>query len=186
MIMSIASLHALLDALRQDRLLEPQQLEALNALDLADSESLAKDLIQRGWLTPFQADQLLDENGQKLVLGQYVLLERLGKGGTGQVFKARHRFMDRIVAVKLIRSERLGSPQAVQRFVREVRAIAALSHPNIVLAYDADEIDGTHLMAMEYMEGAIDLAMLVKQAGPLPVAQAGEYIRQAALGLQYA
>jgi serine/threonine protein kinase len=94
--------------------------------------------------------------------------------------------MDRIVALKLIRKERLDSPDAVHRFQREVRSAAALSHPNIVMAYDADELAGTHLLVMEYIEGAIDLAKFVKQSGPLPVAQACEYIRQAALGLQHA
>ena len=104
----------------------------------------------------------------------------------GQVFKARHRTMGRIAAIKLIRKERLEHPQAVKRFQREVRLAAALAHPNIVRVYDADEIAGTHLMVMEYIAGAIDLAKLVKKQGPLPVPQACEYIRQAALGLQHA
>ena len=104
----------------------------------------------------------------------------------GQVFKARNWKLGRIVALKLIRKERLDSPDAIRRFQREVRAAAALSHPNIVLAYDADQIGGTHLLVMECIEGASDLAKLVKKNGPLPVAQACEYIRQAALGLQHA
>jgi tRNA A-37 threonylcarbamoyl transferase component Bud32 len=104
----------------------------------------------------------------------------------GAVFKARNWKLGRIVALKLIRKERLDSPEAVRRFQREVRAAAALDHPNIVHALDADEIRGTHLLVMEYVEGAIDLARLVKANGPLPVAQACEFIRQAALGLQHA
>ncbi len=131
-------------------------------------------------------NQILPGSGRELVLGQYTLLEKLGEGGMGQVFKAHHRYMDRIVALKLMRKERLESPDAVRRFQQEVRALAALSHPNIVLAHDAHEIDDTHLMVMEYVEGAIDLAKLVRKNGPLPVPQACDYIRQAALGLQHA
>jgi eukaryotic-like serine/threonine-protein kinase len=73
-----------------------------------------------------------------------------------------------------------------KRFQREVRSAAALDHPNIVRALDADEIGGTHLLVMEYIDGATDLSRLVKKNGPLPVSQACEYIRQAALGLQHA
>src|SRR5262249_33547527 len=139
-----------------------------------------------GWLTPYQANQLLPGRGQELVLGSYILLERLGEGGMGQVFKARHRNLGRTVAVKLIRKERLDNPDAIKRFEREVRAAAALGHPNIVRAYDADRIGGTHLLVMECVEGATDLGRLVKKNGPLPAEQACEYVRQAALGLQHA
>jgi serine/threonine protein kinase len=178
--------NTLIDALRQHRLLDSKQLEELNSLVFSDPKALAKELIQRDWLTPYQANQLLNGKGQELVLGSYILLERLGEGGMGQVFKARHRTLGRVSAVKLIRKERLDNASAVKRFQREVRSAAALSHPNIVMAYDADEIAGTHLMVMEYVEGAVDLAKLVKRNGPLGVERACEYIRQAALGLQHA
>ncbi|HEV3255341.1 MAG TPA: protein kinase [Gemmataceae bacterium] len=187
--MAIASTTSLVDALRQCRLLETAQLEEVARTLQArfpDPKSLARELMQRGWLTSYQANQLLQGKGQELVVGSYILLEKLGEGGMGQVLKARHRNLGRIVALKLIRKERLAHPDAVRRFQREVRSAAALSHPNIVHAYDADEISGTHLLVMEYIEGAIDLAKLVKKNGPLPVPQACEYIRQAALGLQHA
>jgi serine/threonine protein kinase/Leucine-rich repeat (LRR) protein len=186
--MSIASTASLVDTLRQHRLLDPEQLEELKSFQdrFLESKALAGDLIQRGWLTPYQANQLLNGKGQELVLGSHILLERLGEGGMGQVFKARHRNLGRISAIKLIRKERLDNPNAVRRFQREVRSAAALSHPNIVRAYDADEIAGTHLLVMEYVEGAIDLAKLVKKHGPLPVPHACDCIRQAAMGLQHA
>lgn len=187
--MANASNTALVDAFRQYRLLEPAQLEEV-ARSLQDRfpepKALAGELIRRGWLTPFQANQLLQGRGQELLLGSYILLEKLGEGGMGQVFKGRNWKLGRIVALKLIRKERLDNPNAVRRFQREVRSAAVLSHPNIVRTYDADEIAGTHLMVMEYIEGAFDLAHLVKKNGPLPVPQACEYIRQAALGLQHA
>src|ERR1043165_2984619 len=184
--MTTPSCDSLLDALRQHRLLDFKQLEELNGVSFPEPKLLTKELIQRGWLTPYQANQLLDGKGDELVLGAYILLERLGEGGMGQVFKARHRNLGRISAIKLIRKERLDNANAVKRFQREVRSAAALSHPNIVLAYDADEIAGTHLMVMEYIDGAVDLAKLVKKNGPLPVERACEYIRQAAWGLQHA
>jgi serine/threonine protein kinase len=184
--MAANSSNSLLDALRHHRLLEAKQLDELSAAPPSDAKELARDLIGRGWLTPYQANQLLNGKGHELILGSYILLQRLGEGGMGQVFKARHRNLGRIAAIKLIKKERLENPDAIRRFQREVRSAAALSHPNIVRAYDADEIAGTHLMVMEYIDGAIDLAKVVKNNGPLPIERACEYIRQAALGLQHA
>jgi len=103
----------------------------------------------------------------------------------GQVFKARHVQMDRIVGLKIIPKECLANANAVSRFYREVRAVAKLSHPNVVAAHDAGQEGDTHYLAMEFIEG-IDLAKLVRQSGPLPIAQACDFIRQAALGLQHA
>ncbi len=178
----------LVDSLREVRLLEPEQLSELSR-DLlprfAEPQALAGELIRRGWLTPYQANHLLQGRGGELLLGSYVLLERIGEGGMGQVLKAKNWKLGRIVALKLIRKVRLANEDAVRRFHREIRAAAQLSHPNIVMAYDADEVNGTHFFAMEYAEGT-DLAKMVKQHGPLPVAQACDWMRQAALGLQHA
>jgi WD40 repeat protein/tRNA A-37 threonylcarbamoyl transferase component Bud32 len=185
--MAIDSVAGLIDVIRACRLLEPAQLNDLAGRQeqFGDPRALARELLRRGWLTAYQVNQLFRDQGSSLVLGQYVLLERLGEGGMGQVFKARHQRLERAVALKLIRPERLASQDAVQRFQREARAAARLSHPNIVTIYDADEYNGTHFFAMECVEGT-DLARLVKERGPLPVAQACEYIRQGALGLQHA
>src|SRR5262245_61635368 len=186
--MTIASNASLVDALRQYRLLDAAQLDEVTSLQpsFSEAKALAGELIRRGWLTPYQANQLLQGKGQDLLLGSYVLLERLGAGAMGQVFKARNWKLGRVVALKMIRKDRLANADAVRRFQREVRSAAALDHPNIVHAQDADEIDGTHLLVMEFVEGAIDLAQLVKKNGPLPIEQACESIRQAALGLQHA
>jgi serine/threonine protein kinase/Leucine-rich repeat (LRR) protein len=186
--MAVASTAPLVDALRQFRLLEPAQLQDIVALQarFPEPKGLAGELIRRGWLTPYQANQVLQGKGQDLLLGSYVLLERLGEGGMGQVFKARNWKLGRVVALKLIRKERLSNPAAIHRFQREVRAAAALAHPNIVHAWDADQVGGTHFLVMEYLDGATDLARLVKQHGPLPVERSCDYIRQAALGLQHA
>jgi serine/threonine-protein kinase len=186
--MPSASAASLVDALRQLRLLEPAQLEELvrgMAGRFPEPKALAGELLRRGWLTPYQVNQLLQGRGSDLLLGSYVILERLGEGGMGQVFKARHQKMGRIVALKLIRKDRLTKPDAIRRFEREIRAAAQLSHPNVVTAHDAAQVGDTHFFVMEYVEG-IDLAKLVKDTGPLPVEQACAYIRQAALGLEHA
>ena len=148
-------------------------------------DGLADALVRRGWLTPFQAEAVRQGRASELVLEQYVLLEPIGSGGMGQVYKARHQVMDRIVAVKLIRHERVASPIAMKRFLREIRAVAKLSHPNIVIAHDARDTGHQLLLAMEYCEGAT-LSALVRHRGALPAAEACEYTRQAALGLQAA
>jgi WD40 repeat protein/serine/threonine protein kinase len=185
--MVLDSAAALLDALRLHGLLLPDRLDETDR-DLGgrftDPRDLARELARRGWLTPFQVNRLLQGRAAELVLGQYVLQERLGEGGMGQVYRAWHRRLDRPVALKLIRPHLLEDADVVRRFLREARAAARLSHPNIVLVHDADEVAGTHFLVMELIEGT-DLASLVKQQGPLPVAQACECARQAALGLQH-
>jgi serine/threonine protein kinase len=103
----------------------------------------------------------------------------------GQVFQARHRTMDRIVALKVLPQEAVRSPRAVERFRREVKAAAKLSHPNIVTAYDAGAHEGIHYLVMEYVDGQ-DLGRVLVEGGPLPVDRAVDYILQAAQGLEYA
>jgi serine/threonine-protein kinase len=186
--MTLTSAAGLVDALRQYRIVDPPQLaevEQTLAGRFPDPRGLARELMQRGWLTAYQANLLLQGRGAELVLGPYVLLERRGEGGMGQVFKARHPLMNRIVAIKVIRKERLARPDAVQRFQREIRMAAQLDHPHLVRAHDAAQVGDTHFLVMEYAEGT-DLQHLVQQSGPLPVAQSCGYVRQAALGLQHA
>jgi eukaryotic-like serine/threonine-protein kinase len=119
------------------------------------------------------------------VLGDYVIEDALGAGGMGQVFRASHRRMKREVALKLVAPRMLGSPESVQRFHREVEVAARLVHPNIAMAYDAREHQGTYYLILEYIDG-MDLAKLVKERGALPADQAIDYVLQAARGLAYA
>ena len=150
-----------------------------------DATRLAKLLVRSGKLTEYQAKQLMKGETKSLVFGNYVVLDKIGEGGMGVVLKARHQRMDRIVAVKVLPKEALKSPDAVDRFYREVKAAGRLSHPNIVTAHDAGEHEGTHYFVMEYVEGQ-DLAHLGIERGPLPVDEAVGYIAQAARGLEYA
>ncbi len=119
------------------------------------------------------------------VLRDYELVEKLGEGGMGTVYRALHKKLDKWVALKLLPAERLQSPEAVRRFEREMRAIGRLHHPNIVQAHDAGETDGQHYLVMELVEG-MDLSALVRRRGQLSIADACEIVRQVALGLQHA
>ena len=119
------------------------------------------------------------------MLGEYVVLDQIGAGGMGQVFKARHRTMDRLVALKTLPRKAMKDPEAVKRFHREVRAAAKLEHPNIVIAFDAGEADGIHFLVMQYVDGQ-DLGAIVAKRGRLSVEQAIECIVQTARGLEYA
>jgi serine/threonine protein kinase len=177
-----------LDRVRECGLLETAQLDELQQRPearAADPSALARVILQKGWLTRFQLNMIASARGKELKVGPYILLERLGEGGMGEVFKAQHARLGRLDALKLIRKERLSNPDTVRRFYQEVRMAAQLHHPNVVLAYNADEVGNTHYFAMEFVEG-VDLARLIKEQGKLLVPQACEYIRQAALGLQAA
>jgi serine/threonine protein kinase len=139
-------------------------------------------------------DQLLKANSallnslskDKQQLGQYRLLEKLThQGGMGTVYKALHVLLMKVVALKVLPSERMNHAEAVTRFQREMKAVGRLNHPNIVQASDAGESDGTYYLVMEFVEG-IDLSSLIASRGALPLADACELARQAALGLQHA
>ena len=118
-------------------------------------------------------------------IGVYQLTAKLGEGGMGAVYKAIHTKLGKQVAIKVLPSRRMRDRNALARFEREMKAVGGLEHPNIVRASDAGEADGIHFLVMEYVEGA-DLAKLGRHVGPLPIPEACELIRQAALGLQHA
>lgn len=116
---------------------------------------------------------------------RYRVLQLLGVGGMGCVFKAEHRVMERVVALKVLNHELIVDASALKRFRQEVKAAARLSHPNIVTAHDADEAGGVHFLIMEYVEGQ-SLAEHIVKHGAMPIARACECVRQAAAGLQHA
>ena len=115
----------------------------------------------------------------------YEIKRELGRGGMGVVYLAHNKLMGRDEVLKVIGRQIMERPGVLERFLREIRAVAKLRHPNIVAAYSAFRLGESIVFAMEYVEG-LDLAKMVKAKGPLPVAHACNFVYQAALGLQHA
>lgn len=141
-------------------------------------------MIRAGKLTRYQASLVYHGKSAGLVFGDYEILDKLGAGGMGVVYRARHRRMQREVAIKMLPSRALKKPESIERFHREVQVAARLNHTNIVTAYDASEYKNNHYLVMEYVDGQ-DLSTVVETNGPMPIEQAIECIIQAARGLQY-
>lgn len=139
-------------------------------------------LRERNVLTPWQIEQLR-AGRRSFLVGKYRLLRPLGRGGMGEVYLAEHLTMGRRVAIKMIPRDL--PPPALERFLVEVRTLAALDHPNIVHAYNVDLDEGRYYLVMEYVEGE-DLERFVGRRGRLGWRNAVEIVRQAATGLAHA
>jgi len=114
-------------------------------------------------------------------LGNYELLERIGRGASGAVYRARHIRLNKIVAVKVLDP---ACASNLESFVQEIETIGSLTHPHVVRATDAGEASGLHYLVMEFIEG-VDAGRLLHHHENLPVADACEIVRQAAIGLQF-
>jgi serine/threonine-protein kinase len=184
----IANVQRLVELIRESDVLDAGQFATLTQTirpRCENAQLLARELVRRGWLTSYQVEVLTKGAGQDLILGPYVILEPIATGGMGQIYKARHRQTGKVAAVKVVRKDRRGDVKVLSRFRREIEALTHLSHPNIVALCDLDEIGVAHYYAMEYVDG-VDLEEVIAQTGPLPVAAACDYIRQAACGLAHA
>ena len=171
-ILSETGLQEVRDCLVQDR-------------QLQDSSVLAERLVKQGRLTEFQARRLLVGKAKSLVFGRYVLLDRLGIGAMGRVFKARHRLMDRLVALKVVLPVCASSKHSVSRFFREMKIVGVLDHPNVVRAFDADQHEDSPYIVMEYLEGE-DLEKVLRRRGMLPPQEVIDCMMQVARGLAHA
>jgi len=173
--------------LRKCGLLNGDQLARVGALELKgkDARALGRACIELGLLTQFQAERILNGKITGLILGQYRILEELGRGGMGRVYRAVHERMGRKVAIKVLSPQLMRSPKAQALFEREVRAISRLSHPNIVIAFDANVFEGRHFLVLELVDGP-NLSQFLRKHGALNVDQSLEYAKQAALGLAHA
>src|SRR6516164_6360318 len=169
------------DWLEDNQLLTPEQVSDIRPLlpTFPELKLLARELIIRDWLSPYQLNQILQGKGDLLVLGVLRLCERLGEGAMGQVFKAWNTRLEQVVAVKTLHKDLIANARAMNRFRQEIEAVSQLDHPNIVKVRDADEIDSRPFMVMDFIDGE-NLSYLVKRYGPLPVHIAAECIRQAA------
>jgi predicted Ser/Thr protein kinase len=114
-------------------------------------------------------------------VSHYRILEKLGGGGMGVVYKAEDTKLGRMVALKVLPPERVADPSRRRRFIQEARAASALNHPNIITIYDIDEADGVHFIAMEYVQGKT-LDRLIARHG-LRVSEALKYAVQMAAAL---
>ncbi len=117
-------------------------------------------------------------------IGDYEIVRSIGRGGMGNVYLAQHTKLDRTVAVKVLASNRLSDPRMHERFEKEMRAIGSLSHPNIVTAHDARDVDGVALLVTEWIDG-LDLKDILVRTGPLSVANACEIGARIACALSY-
>ena len=182
-----ADVESVVKQLTESGVISPGKLEGHipPKADPKNVDEFVAELVKSGNLTPFQAKHVKAGKAKALVLGNYTILDKIGAGGMGQVFKAVHRKMERLVAIKMLPPKMTKDAAALARFQREVVAAARLRHPNIVAADDAAEANGAHFLVMEYVDGK-DLSATVKQGGPLPVDKAVNYILQAARGLEFA
>jgi len=184
---SATAINGLGEVLQDTRLLSRARFEQLVEQLLPSCDDwtiIGRELVYREWLTPFQAKRLLQGRGNELILGSYVLQESLGEGGMGQVYRARNWKMGTVAAIKVIRRNRAQDPAAVERFLREVRAMGAIRHPNVVHALDADLENGRLYCVMEYVP-CTDLANLLHERGALPIDVACRYAAQLAEGLRH-
>lgn len=166
-----------------------QELEAAG-LDIDNPQAVAAALVERGVLTSWQTEKLLQGKHKGFFLGSYRLLRPLGKGGMGAVFLAQHEMLRRQCAIKVLPQTQIDKHSSVQeRFYVEARAVASLDHQNIVRAYDVSkEVKDNkeiHYLVMEFVEGQ-DAQAMVQENGPLDYVKAAEIIRQTANGLAHA
>lgn len=163
--------------------LAEDSLAAEQSLEDATDDALAEHLIRQGSLNRWQAEQL--RHGRtKFTLGPYKVLDAIGHGGMGYVFKGEHGLLGRIEAIKVLPKTQM-HPASIAAFCREIRAQAQLDHPNLVRLSYADKDGETYFLVTEFVEGS-DLRRLVRHHGPLSTRQAAVIVSQAAEALQYA
>ncbi|HJQ80039.1 MAG TPA: serine/threonine-protein kinase [Lacipirellulaceae bacterium] len=152
-------------------------------IDQISDELLGQRLVDLGYLNRWQVEQL-KEGRTKFTLGPYRIVNAIGQGGMGHVFKAEHKLLGRVEAIKVLPKTK-STPEAVAAFQREIRAQAQLDHPNLVRVSYADYEGDTYFFVTEYVPGT-DLRKLVRRNGPLEYPIAATIVSQAAEGLHYA
>ncbi len=184
-----------LTGVKQSGLADPEAIETLikilrgEGIDIGNSAALAIAMIDKGTITPWQSEKLLQGKFKGFILGRYKLLNLLGKGEMSSIYLAEHTRMKRKCAIKVLPANKVRDTSYLGRFHREAQAVAALDHNNIVRAYDVDtETEGgveIHFLVMEYVEGK-DIEKLLEVRQQFAVIEATDYLRQAAEGLAHA
>ena len=167
-----------------DRQLADVKAKILSGAYPNDTMALAERLIRDKVLTNYQTRRFLSNKSHGLVVGRYVIVDRLGSGSMGRVYKAHHLMMDRFAAIKIIAPEIVANEKVVSRFQREMKLVGRLDHPNVIRAFDADQINRILYIVMEYVQGE-SLAQRLRK-GPMPPLEMADYGAQAALGLAHA
>ncbi len=179
----------LLPVIRNSGVLAERQCEFIQSKVLSgeyprESRALADLLVKEKILTEYQVKRFLAGKSHGLIVGRYAILDRLGSGSMGRVYKAHHLMMDRVVALKIIAPEIATNERVVARFQREMKLVGRLDHPNVVRAFDADKINAVLFIVMEYVSG-VSLGQRLRE-GPVAPAEMINYAAQAALGLAHA
>lgn len=184
------TIEELIRNLTESGLLSSDELNTVHASVLrrsgsASPEKVARELVRQKHLTKLQAAAVLKGKTKNLVFGDYIVLDKIGSGGMGQVFKARHKPTAKLVAVKVLSADAVKNRRLIERFKKEAKAVARLKHPNVVRAYEAGKINRVRYLVMELVEGE-NMLERVKRKGPLPVDECVSCVLQAARGLNYA
>lgn len=179
----------LLPIIRESGVLSPRLFSEIKTKVLhgeypTDSLALAQRLVKEQVLTEYQVKRFLNNKPHGLIVGRYVIQDRVGSGSMGRVYRAHHLMMDRYVALKIIAPELIANEKVVARFQREMRLVGRLDHPNVIRAFDADQINKILYIVMEFAQGQ-SLGQRLR-TGPVPPAEMIEYAAQAALGLAHA
>ena len=180
----------LLPIIRKSGVLTERLFEDIKAKVLAggypnDSMALAQKLVREKILTEYQVRRFLQNKPHGLTVGKYVIQDRLGSGSMGRVYKAQHVLMGRSVALKVIAPEIVSNQRVVARFQREMKLVGRLDHPNVVRAFDADQLGNILYIVMEYVQGQ-SLGQRFRSKGPMSPFEVTGYAAQAALGLAHA
>ena len=186
--LSVSDHDALIVRIEQSGLLTHGQLAELrrNLEQPKEGQEHLQQLVLDGVLTSWQLRQI--HYGHTTFLldsGRYVLLDLIGKGGMGAVYRARHVRMNREVAIKVLHAKGNESKQLIRRFQREVAVTSKMQHEHIVHAYDVGNEGGVAFLVLEYVHGS-DLASLVSRDGPMSASEATAVCLQVASGLAYA
>ncbi|MGI9457984.1 MAG: serine/threonine-protein kinase [Aeoliella sp.] len=193
--MSLPNSSVLVRAAEASRLVTPEQLHCavVSACDSGDEstvtaqevsdDAIGRRLVELGYLNAWQVDQL-KEGRSRFSLGPYRILDAIGRGGMGHVFKVEHELLGRVEAIKVLPRNKTNT-ETIARFRHEIRTQAQLDHPNLVRVNYADHEGDTYFFVTEFVPGA-DLRKIVRRLGPLGYEAAALIVQQAAEGLEHA